>query len=149
MKRAMWPSTAAWVLSAGVLVVSAQAEGRAARLQVTSACEGNRSIAADIYADSIVVHERRGGEDSSHVMRLTGAKRQSADSLYGLIRGLGGSLILRCPNVESVSCRFEAVAAPNRLECTNCSACSEDLDRMSLLILQRCKALLRELNLFL
>jgi hypothetical protein len=118
-------------------------------IHVASACEGNRSIAADIFRDSIVVHERAGGNETSHVTRLTGERLKSADSLFILLRGLGGALVLRCPNVESVSCRFEARLSLNRLECTNCSACSDDLDRMSLSTLHRFKSLLRELNLFL
>jgi hypothetical protein len=118
-------------------------------IHVASACEGNRSIAADIFPDSIVVHERTNGLSTSHVTRLTGERLKSADSLFILLRGLGGALVLRCPNVESVSCRFEARLSQNRLECTNCSACSDDLDRMSLSTLHRFKFLLRELNLFL
>lgn len=136
------------VLTPGIRASDSQTSSPAA-IHVASACEGNRSIAADIFRDSIVVHERANDQLTRHVTSLTGQRQQSADSLFQLLRGLGGAMILRCPNVESVSCRFEARLSQNRLECTNCSACSEDLDRMSLSTLHRFKALLRELNLFL
>jgi hypothetical protein len=128
---------------------SAMSTARPASITIASRCEGNRQIAAKIYGDSIVVQDSEGGENRSHVQVLSGKRRQSADSLFLLLKGLGGALVLRCPNVEAVSCQFEAALDRNRLECTNCAACSDDLDRMSLATLHRFKALLRELNLFL
>jgi hypothetical protein len=122
---------------------------RNASITIASRCEGSRQIAAQIYGDSIVVGESEAGGGKNQVVILSGKKRQSADSLFQLLKGLGGALVLRCPNVEAVSCQFEATLDRNRLECTNCAACSEDLDRMSLTTLHRFKALLRELNLFL
>ncbi len=120
-----------------------------ASIRIASGCDGDRQITAQVYSDSVVVDETGTDRDGSQVIRLSDSRKRTADSLFTLLEGLGGAMILRCPNVESVTCRFEASLKSNRLECTNCSACSDDLDRMSLATLRRFKSLLRELNLFL
>ncbi len=130
-----WPSPAI-AASGGTLIIS-------------SICEGDRSVSATLNADSAIVDDPTQSQNARQVIHFGTDKQSTADTLFALMRGLGGSLVLRCPNVESVSCRFEAVLADNKVECTNCSACSDDLDRMSLATLHRLKALLRGLNLYL
>lgn len=118
-------------------------------LVISSICEGDRSVSATLNADSAIVDDPTQSQNARQVIHFGNDKQSTADSLFSLMRGLGGSLVLRCPNVESVSCRFEATLADNKVECTNCSACSDDLDRMSLATLHRLKDLLRRLNLYL
>jgi hypothetical protein len=137
--------------SASLSYSQSQSKLEPASLVIVSACGTDNEMEANVFLDSAVVHQRgvTPNAENASVMRFGVQGRLLSDSLFALLRGLGGAMVLRCPNVEAVSCRFEARLAENRLQCTNCSSCNEDFDRMSLVTLQRFKGLLQRLNLFL
>jgi|GEM_PF-6046596 len=126
-----------------------QSQSDPSPILITSGCDQDVEVSAQIFPDSIVFSRANAAGDSEKTRTLSGKSHQVADTLFRVLSGLGGPMVVRCPSAEGRTCRFEAKLKQSSLQCTNCSACGEDLDPISLNTLKRFKALLRDLNLFL